>query len=204
MSRMSDQPCARCGGAMLRDESEWVCASCSRRWPAPPPPASRGNHPTVAWSAICPPQPGNTPAANRLVTTPSTTAAATAKQSSPSVRLTATSAATATKPAPTRGTAANDWPGGKPNASPKAAASADRSFANRRPAVPPAPAGTALPPVVRPPEMAKCRPRPVSSRSFAWAAPPSSTPNRAPGVSLIIVARTVRNAPPPAAPPSGR
>ena len=36
MSRMSDQPCPRCGGAMLRDNSEWVCASCSRRQPVPP------------------------------------------------------------------------------------------------------------------------------------------------------------------------
>ena len=45
MSRMSDQPCTRCSSALFRDESEWVCAICSRRQPAPPLPASQPREP---------------------------------------------------------------------------------------------------------------------------------------------------------------
>ena len=45
MPWISDQPCPRCGGTLLRDGSEWVCASCSRRRPALPQPVDKPPEP---------------------------------------------------------------------------------------------------------------------------------------------------------------
>ena len=45
MRWLSVQPCPNCGGAILQDDSELVCSSCSRRWPAPAPPATKPREP---------------------------------------------------------------------------------------------------------------------------------------------------------------